>query len=109
LSSILFGQEQQNDSLIALANQSATATPLEDWKTDISHYILSLGKGKAHAEVKGSKDSDGNERASASVGATKETDDYGDFEVDAGVAASKDGEGNTKGEVYVEGRWSIGF
>jgi hypothetical protein len=109
LHSILFGQEHQNDSLIALANQFTTATPLEDWKTDISHYVLSLGKGEAHAEVKGSKDSEGNERASASVGASKETDNYGRFDIDAGASASKDREGNTKGEVYVEGRWSRDF
>jgi hypothetical protein len=108
LGSILYGQERANSNFIVSAAQSPISS-FGDWQTDISHYVLSRGKGEAHAGVKGSKDSDGNESASGRVGASKETDGWGKFEADAGVGAKKDKEGNVKGEVDVEARWSRDF
>jgi hypothetical protein len=108
LSSVLFGQELLNDVCIVQAVPSV-ATWLEDWKTDIAHYVLSRGKGEVHVEAKGHKDSDGNETASGRAGVSKETDGWGRFEADAGVDVKKDKEGNIKGEVNIEGRWSRDF
>jgi alpha-beta hydrolase superfamily lysophospholipase len=108
LSSTLFGQEQTNDNFIASMAQSPISS-FEDWKTDISHYVLSRGKGEVHAETKGGKDTDGNEYASGGVGVSKETDGWGRFEADAEGSIKKDSGGNVKGEVKVEGRWSRDF
>ena len=74
LNSILYANGQLNSDPIALATVSPTSSSSEDWKTDIAHYIFSLGKGEAHAEAKGSRDSEGNERASLDVGVSYETD-----------------------------------
>lgn len=108
LSAILFGQEFPHSNLTTAMIQSASF-PVEDWKTDISHYVLSRGKGEVHAEAKGHKDSDGNESASGGVGVSKETDNWGRFEAEARGEVKKDKEGNTKGDVTVEGRWSRDF
>jgi len=58
--------------LDCLANQSANDNSFGRLKTDISHYILSLGKGKAHAEGERKQGFRWEmKRASASVGAQK--------------------------------------
>ncbi len=108
LSSILFGQELSNDVFVAQAAPSAL-TSSEDWKTDISHYILIRGKGEYYADAKGYKDTDGNESASAGAGVSKEFDNGARVDVRGEANVKKDSSGNTKGEVKVEGRLSKGF
>jgi hypothetical protein len=108
LASILFGQEPSESVFTTQAAQS-TSSSLEDWKADLSHYVLSRGKGEIHVEAKGQRDSDGNENASGKVGVSKETDNWGRFEVDGGFDVQKDRQGNVKNEVKVEGRWSHDF
>jgi hypothetical protein len=108
LNSILCGNEQSNIEAIGLTILP-TSSSSEDWKTDIAQYTFSLGRGEAHGEAKGSRDSEGNERASVDVGVTYETDNGTRFDLDAGASASKDRQGNAQGEVHVEGRVSKDF
>jgi len=108
LRATLFGEGQSNSNLIAPTNQSLTSLPV-DWKTDISHYVLSRGRGETYAEARGGKDSDGTEYASGSVGVSKEFDNGVRVEASAGASARKDSEGNVKSEVRAEGRISRDF
>lgn len=55
LSSVLFGQEASNDVFAVQAILTA-AILSEDWKTDISHYVLSRGKGEVKIEGRASKE-----------------------------------------------------
>jgi hypothetical protein len=109
LNSILYANGQLNSDPIALAAISPTSSSSEDWKTDIAHYIFSLGKGESHAEAKGSRDSEWNERASVDVGVSYETDNGTKFDFNVGASAGKDSQGNTKGEAHAEARVSKGF
>ncbi len=108
LHSILCGNEQLNNDQIGLTVSSA-APSSEDWETDIAHYTFSLGRGETHGGAKGSRDSEGNENASVDVGASYQFDNGVRLDIDAGASANKDSQGNTKGEVYVEGRVSKDF
>jgi hypothetical protein len=108
LSSILFGQEPLNDSLITAMTQSAPSA-LEDWQTDLSHYVLSRGKGEVSAEVKGGKDSDGNDYVSGSAGVSREFDNGVRVDVEAGASGKRDSDGNCSGEVHAEVKVSRGF
>lgn len=108
LSALLFGQEPTTEDLAALVTQSAPSA-LEDWKTDISHYVLSLGRGEVHTEAKGSKDTDGNTSASASIGVSKELDNGIKVDVSASASGKMDSDGNFKGEVKAEFRGSREF
>lgn len=73
LNSVLLGQEQSNDNLVATSAQPETSSS-EDWKTDISHYVLYRGRGEASAEAKCNRATHGNERASGSVNISKKMD-----------------------------------
>ena len=108
LNSVLYGNELLNNYPTALAVSSAPP-PLEDWKTDIARYTFSLGKGEAHADVKGSRDSEGNERASVDVGASYETDNGTKFDVSVGASTGRDGQGNTRGEAHAQASLSQNF
>lgn len=108
LSSILFKQESLNSNLIASIPETSTSS-LGDWKTDISHYVLSRGKGEVSAEAKGGKDTDGNEYASGGIGVSKEFDNGVKVEGRVEGSAQKDSGGNFKGEVKGEVRASREF
>ena len=108
LNSILYRSEQLNSDPIVLAVSSAQS-PSEDWKTDIAHYTFNLGRGEAHAGARGDRDDKGNEHASVDVGGSYEFDNGVRVDIDVGVSANKDSQGNVNGEVHGGATASYGF
>ena len=82
LNAVLLGQELSDGILMTQANFSIS-TSLKDTQADMSDYVFRRGKdkdkgedrgggGKMHAEVEANRDSKGNERMSADVGASRD-------------------------------------
>lgn len=108
LSSVLLGQEQHDINLFTTMALSSTSH-FADWKTAISDYVFSRGKGEVSISGGASRDTDGNQQASGGIGVSKETDSGARFEGRAEGSVRRDNEGHTRGEVRVEGSASWGF
>lgn len=109
LASILFGQELSDGILAAQADLSALASS-EDSQADMSDYVFSRGKhrdnddGGGRGEVRGgvetNRDSNGNERYSASGTASYDFGNGLSAEVSGGGSISKDKDGNVSAEAH---------
>lgn len=105
LKAVLMG----NDIFIVQTEFSVVA-PLEDAQADTFGYVFSRGKkdhGESHGDVYGSarfdRDSEGNQRASADVGAKHDFGNGLSLDARVGASESRDKEGNSRGEVHAEG------
>ena len=98
----LFKQPIENIVQIASLNSSAPSFS-EDWKTDISEYVLSRG-GEVSAGASASKDSNGNKTASVDVSVSATTDSGFRFDVKGSGQTSQSQNSRPKTEVKVEGK-----
>jgi alpha-beta hydrolase superfamily lysophospholipase len=110
LEAILFGGEPISEGIIAQA-QAFASTSSQDTQTGLSEYIFSRGRDRdnenrneVHGSVRGDRDSEGNESASADGTYRHDFNNGWDIEVSGGVGGSKDRDGNTQGEVHGEVR-----
>jgi pimeloyl-ACP methyl ester carboxylesterase len=115
LTSVLFGQELSDGSLIAQADPSVS-TSLEDSQADMSDYVFSRGKKnkekEGKGEIHGSFDVKGSEEEVKGGASVKGAYDFGNgfsAGVDVGGSGRKDGDGNARGEVHGKIEGSYGF
>ncbi len=102
LDAILFGKELLD--YIQIEASILTQEPSsEDWKTDISQYIVSRGDGKIKLGAEGKKDTEGNQSAAGSISAFKETKGGGKMEGGVKGELKQGPDGKTTGEIKVEG------
>jgi alpha-beta hydrolase superfamily lysophospholipase len=117
LEAILFGGEPISDEIIAQA-QTFTSISSQNTQTSLSEYIFSRGRDRDNDSesrndvsggVKGGRDSEGNERASAEGTYSHDFGNGWDLEVSGGAGFSRDKDGNTRSDVHGEVRVNGSF
>lgn len=107
----MFGREPNIDLNIAQAVAAASISAQDT--QGLSEYIFSRGRDRdndresrndVQGSVKGGRDSEGNENASAEGTYRRDFGNGWDVEVSGGAGLSKDKDGNTQGEVHGEVR-----